>query len=140
MCLQIIVLQPIMASICSVKVASVNNTFSIIWDGSPNVLFLRTLLDRARTSRRRRQRSQSVYILAYTALMNEPSRSNPAIRNSSAGGVSASAAALSAAAASAPLALVPGTLGRARQLLSSIASASVSTFSLLCQAFLVHLC
>jgi len=87
-------------------------------------LFLRTPLDRVRTSRRRRQHSHSVYILAYTALMNKPSCSNPASRNASAEDAAASAAALSAASA-----LAPGTRGCARQLQSSVASAEVSAFS-----------
>ncbi len=60
--------------------------------------------------------------------------------NASAGGAAASEAALSVTAASALLALAPGTLGCARHLLLSMASATVSTFSLLRQAFLVHLC
>ncbi len=56
------------------------------------------------------------------------------------GGAAALAAALSAVAASAPPALAPGTPGCTRQLLSSVASAAMNTFSLLRKAFLVPLC
>ncbi len=86
------------------------------------------------------QHSHSFSFLAYTALMNEPSRLKSVSRNASAGGATASAAAPSAEAAAAPPALAPGTLGCAHQFISSVVSAAVSALSPPRVAFLVPSC